>query len=148
MAKHTITRECGHEDEVELHGPKRTLKKRLDRQRRLTCRACHNEQQTAKVEAAARAPDLPALTGTPRQIAWATDLRYKALSGVGHYLTYVLANNRRRRSSAHEMALFEAKLERALEPLIAQTEAAWWIDRRDVEAITLLESVWTQDLEA
>ena len=23
MAKHTITRECGHEDEVELHGPKR-----------------------------------------------------------------------------------------------------------------------------
>ena len=46
------------------------------------------------------------------------------------------------------MALFEAKLERALEPLIARTEAAWWIDRRDVEAITLLESVWTQDLEA
>ena len=148
MTKHIITRECGHEDEVELHGPKRTLKKRLDRQRRLTCRACHNEQQTAKVEAAARAPDLPALTGTPKQISWATDLRYKALSGVGHYLTYVLTNDRGRRSSAHEMALFEAKLERALEPLIARREAAWWIDHRDLEPVSLLESVWDQWADA
>ena len=95
--------------------------------------------------------DFPELTGTPKQIAWATILRRKALADVAAYLEYVHESQGRQSASAKDMDLFEAKFEakkeRALEPLVAQTEAAWWIDRRYHDALTLLESVWGQETE-
>ena len=91
--------------------------------------------------------DFPELTGTPKQIAWATILRRKALADVAAYLEYVHESQGQQSASAKDMDLFEAKKERALEPLVAQTEAAWWIDRRYHDALTLLESVWGQETE-
>ena len=91
--------------------------------------------------------DLPALTGTPKQIAWATTLRRKALSDVEAYLDYGHDSGGHRELSARDVELFEAKKERALEPLRAQAEAAWWIDRRHDSALTPLESVWGRDVE-
>ena len=91
--------------------------------------------------------DLPRLTGTPKQVAWATTLRRKALSDVAAYLEYVFESQGRQSPSVKDMELLEAKKERALEPLVAQTEAAWWIDRRYHDALTLLESVWDQETE-
>lgn len=61
MSKHTITHACGHQLEVALFGP------HADRERRM---------------AAMRAEDCPAcraagsnLTGSVKQVAWATDIR-------------------------------------------------------------------------
>ncbi len=107
----------------------------------------HVESRMMSMKAEPEDEDLPQLTGTPKQIAWAMTLRRKALSDVVAYLEYVHESQGRQSASAKDMDLFEAKKERVLEPLTAQTEAAWWIDRRYDSALTLLESVWDQETE-
>ena len=140
MTKHTITRACGHEDEVEIDGPKRGREKRLKRERRFTCRACYFEKQRAEAEVAAEAHDLPALTGTPRQVAWAMTLRHKAIDEMERYLGELRGERKRLGVFANKRALFEAGIDRAVQRLIGQTEAAWWIDRRFDPAPALLDS--------
>ena len=135
MSKHTITRACGHEEEVSIDGPKRSRKRRLERARRFNCRTCYFEKQRAEAEAAAAAHDLPALTGTPRQVAWAMTLRHKALDEMELHLCEL------RGAAAKEDALLEAGLEMAVEALLGQTEAAWWIDRRFHTPPMLLDAV-------
>ena len=45
------------------------------------------------------------------------------------------------------MELFRAQKERVLEPLKAQTESAWWIDRRHEPGADLLESLWDSEVQ-
>lgn len=147
MAKHTIVRTCGHTEIVTIRGSKKRLNLKLGRERARTCRPCYVESQRVQAEAAAEADGLPPLTGTPKQTAWAITLRHKALSDAEAYLDHLLENEVRPKASARNTELFEANKERVLEPLRAQEEAAWWIDRRHDSAVTLLESLWAEAAE-
>ena len=146
MAKHTIVRACGHTEVVTIRGSKERLNLKLGRERARTCRPCYVERQRAQAEVAATAEGLPALTGTPKQIAWAITLRHKALSDAEAYLDYLReSDSRLEKASARNAELFEAKKERVLEPLRAQPEAAWWIDRRHDSPETLMTSLWADE---
>ena len=76
MAKYTVTYKCGHTAEVNLVG------KESDRQRKIAwyatidCPECEGKAQKAIAEAAG----LPALSGSEKQVAWATKLRNSALT--------------------------------------------------------------------
>ena len=145
MAKHTIVRACGHTEVVTIRGSAKRLDLKLGRERARTCRACYVESQRAQAEAAAEAEGLPTLTGTPKQVAWALTLRHEALSHAEAYLDGLRGSGRLKGRVARDVELFEAQKERLLEPMRAQSEAAWWIDRRHDSPVALLESMWAED---
>jgi len=147
MANYTIVRACGHEARVKARGATTARERKLDRERQRICRRCAIEKLRSEAEASAEADELPALTGTPKQIAWAMTLRHKALADAETYLDYLRESGQLKGSRVSKDAeLFEAQKERVLEPLKTQTEAAWWIDRRHEPGASLLESMW--DFEA
>jgi len=148
MAKHTIDRACWHSEVVKMRGSEERLNLKLRRERARTCRPCYIESQRAQAEAAAEAEGLPALTGTPKQIAWALALRHEALSDAEAHLDHLRESGQLKGRVMKDTELFEAQKERVLEPLKAQSEAAWWIDRRHDSPVTLLESLWAEDEEA
>lgn len=80
MANYTIVRACGHKAQVKVRGATPTKERTLDRERQHICRRCAIEKQRSEAEIAAEAEELPALIGTPKQIAWAITIRHKALA--------------------------------------------------------------------
>jgi len=76
----------------------------------LRCTTCTRAAAAEAGRAQAAALDLPALTGTPKQIAWAEQIRAQALAMVA--------------------GLPEAERAAALAAFAAQTSASNWIDRR------------------
>ncbi len=147
MAKHTIVRACGHTEVVTIRGSKERLNLKLGRERTQTCRPCYIESQKAQAEAAAEAEGLPPLTGTPKQIDWAITLRHKSLAEAEAHLDHLRESGQLKGRVAKDVELFEAQKERVLEPLKAQPEAAWWIDRRHDSPETLLASLWSEEAE-
>lgn len=133
---------------MKMRGSEESLNLKLSRERARSCRPCYVESQRAQAEAAAEAEGLPPLTGTPKQVAWAATLRHKALSDAEAHLDYLRESGQLKGRVAKDMELLEAQKERVLEPLRAQTEAAWWIDRRHDSPVMLLESLWAEDEEA
>lgn len=145
MARYTIVRACGHESRVKVRGPMPGRERKLDRERQLLCGRCSIENRRAEAEAAAEAEDLPDLTGTPKQTAWAMTIRHKALADAEEYLDYLRDSGQLKGRVGKDLELFKAQKERVLEPLRAQTEAAWWINRRDESGANLLEAMWDLD---
>lgn len=121
MAKQVITLGCGHESEVQLFGPHAARKRRIEWLREHgECQACRRAaQDAAAAEAAERLGELPALVGSPKQIAWAEKIRA---------LRLVEAKAEAKAANAEDR--FAA--------LAAKTSAAWWIDNRHDSGADLL----------
>ena len=79
MAKYTVEYKCGHTGTVELFGKTSVREWRLEQLRKGRCPECE-EADLRKVIADFNADrDLPALSGTDRQVAWADKLRMYAI---------------------------------------------------------------------
>jgi hypothetical protein len=108
MAKYTVKFSCGHAEAVELFG------KTSERERKISyfersgiCSECYRAQQEAKRAAELSSynnANLPALTGTPKQIDWANKIR---------------------------MEKYQMFASRGFEYISRETSAAWWIDHRN-----------------
>ena len=71
--------------------------------------------------------ELPALTGSEKQIAWAGKIRENFLADA--------------RSAAFFDAERARKFAEAAAEIVSQaTSAAWWIDHRDMDAVTMLNN--------
>ena len=116
MAKYDVKFSCGHEGTVELFG------KSADRERKIAyfekhgvCSECYKMQQAAAVAEKTAAWELPELTGTPKQIAWAERIRAEVFDKYG----------------AHMQADKSEKTQAFMSFLMAQSSAKYWIDRQD-----------------
>ena len=116
MAKYDVKFSCGHEETVELFG------KSADRERKIAyfekhgvCSECYKTQQAAAAAEKTAAWELPELTGTPKQIAWANDIRAKIFDKYGSQL----------------QAATDEKTKNFAAFLVGQPSAKYWIDRRD-----------------
>ena len=102
------------------------------------------EQESTQARAAHAAAGLPALTGTPKQVAWAETIRAKALASPSNQVPRCATASGTGRLAAKaatgELGLDElvARNEPALEVAAAarrelemQTSARWWIEQRD-----------------
>ena len=92
MAKYDVTFSCGHTETIQLFG------KETDRQRKIkwyeehcVCSSCYKKQQeearkAAAEKAAAEASKLglPELIGTPKQIAWAEEIRCDIVKSINN----------------------------------------------------------------
>jgi len=131
MAKYYITHECGHEQCHQLIGPGRDRDRRLEWLATTLCSDCYQADlakkraeatETAQKEATEQ--ELPELTGTEKQSAWAVRIRSEHLN----------ASSERVEASA---ATPETKMA-FMDWLLGQTAASWWIDKRDESALSLM----------
>lgn len=78
MAKYEITHSCGHTETVQLYGPTKDREYRIARMEKQPCAECRAEEAKAFDEA----HGLAELKGSPKQIAWASDIRAEMLSAL------------------------------------------------------------------
>ena len=116
-----IIHACGHEQAYHLTGFDSQQERKARWLKTTTCRDCFVAEKRAEDAAAATLSsaaishlDLPLLTGSDRQISWASTIRTKRLAG----LTNVF-------SDADCYACLQV------------TDAKWWIDHRDLTDLDL-----------
>jgi len=138
MAQYTVNHSCGHDQTHQLYGKHKDRERKIEWLQDQPCTDCWKSEQEksraaenaqAKVDNAAAG--LPALTGSDRQIAWAESIRAKALVEIGEDAKKLIALLPG--SGWSDVAQAEVRDALALiasEPA-RQTEARWWIDRRD-----------------
>jgi hypothetical protein len=96
----TIKYACGHTDQQQMYGKVSERDRRAEYMGRSKCPTCAAAEAVEKSSAAG----LPVLTGSDKQIAWAAQIRERALR------------------------LLPADRAEKLRP---ETSAKWWIDHRD-----------------
>ncbi|MDD5486725.1 MAG: hypothetical protein PHW65_04145 [Dehalococcoidales bacterium] len=130
MAKYEVERACGHTETVVLFGKTRDREWRLAREAEKLCYECwqkqlkeEREKENQEAAEAAKEMNLPELTGTEKQIAWAETIRQKMLADIDEFIFRNV--NKEQRNAP--------KLREAIEHIKSKTEARWWIDNRKVE---------------
>lgn len=73
---------------------------------------------------------LPALTGTDKQIAWASDLRAAVLGRVSTLVVEAKAEYAADADTLAEIGFMGLVCKRAAERMAYRDSAGWWIDRR------------------
>ena len=117
-----IIHACGHEQAHNLTGYDSQQERRATWLKTTSCRDCFVAEKRAEESAAAAVSsaaishlDLPLLTGSDRQISWASTIRTKRLAGLSNLY-----------SDADCYACLQV------------TDAKWWIDRRDLTDFDLM----------
>lgn len=145
MAMYDIKHSCGHVVPANITGPEAKRPARVDYLRSIPCEACVATAKAAEVAAANTG--LPALEGTPKQIAWALKLRAEAVADAALVEDPVPHRQVAERISAYcglpaddVFSRFEAALAMvtaARRKIVTETSARWWIDNRE----TVVKSV-------
>jgi len=117
-----IIHACGHEQGHYLTGYDSQKERKAKWLKTTTCRDCFVAEKRADEVAAAALSSaavshlaLPPLTGTDRQIGWASTIRTKRLA-----------------------ALFSSNSDADCNACLRVTDAKWWIDRRDLADVDLM----------
>lgn len=85
MAKYTVTHSCGHQHEYQFFGKYEDRYKKLDWLEGMPCPECRVAAEKAAAAAEREKQqglNLPDLKGTPKQMAWAEDIRAQFVAGV------------------------------------------------------------------
>lgn len=140
MAKYDVKFSCGHEAVVEIYG------KAPDRERKIAwykreglCPDCYKAEQQSLARERASVWGLPALEGSPKQIAWAEKIR----DDVFFELEQMAAKGGRTPTEAMAAAKGTREGE-FLDWLKSQSEARFWIDH-DGDGPTFLSRKWAKN---
>lgn len=128
MAWYDGTHSCGHEGSINLIGPNKQRIWKREQHFKGLCDDCFKKQRekenaeaNAKAKKEAEAMELPELTGSEKQIAWATTLRQEFIGKAENWLK-------------DEEELFEedvTEYREALDWLLrSKTKSRFWIDTR------------------
>lgn len=112
-----VTHSCGHVERVSLCGPNDAREWRLHQLEQIPCsdcRAAEQARQSAEDAEKARKLELPALTGSERQVAWAETIRMRFVEKYEE-------------DYARQMPEYAEYVEGALK----ESRAKWWIENRD-----------------
>jgi hypothetical protein len=117
-----IIHACGHEQAHHLTGFDSQQERKARWLKTTTCRNCFVAEKRAEEAAAAALSsaaishlDLPLLTGTDRQVSWASTIRTKRLA-----------------------ALTNPNSDAGCSACLQIIDAKWWIDRRDLTDVDLM----------
>lgn len=128
MAWYTINHCCGHTSEVQLYGPGKNREWRISQMEQELCPECQAAEYARKsAEAAEKAKEmeLPQLTGSKKQIAWAETIRMDFVKEYEeeHVNDIINVNVAPRKWENHSVSEY-------VEDVLKQTSAEWWIDKR------------------
>ena len=137
MAKYDVKFSCGHEATVELFG------KSSERERKIAwferyglCPCCYKAEQQDKAAKRAEKWELPALTGSPKQIAWAERIR-------SEFFLQIEEMEKESGQSATDSAAKNKRFGEFFNWIKSQTEANFWIDHRGTGP-TLMGREWAK----
>lgn len=114
MAIYTITHTCGHQQRHDITGPEKNRESRADYYRARVCADCYRVEQLKTAQDATA--DLSPLTGSPKQIAWATKIRANLLPGITKTTDRIIDPN------------FRVIVK---DDVLSRTDSRWWIDHND-----------------
>lgn len=141
----TVLHACGHKEKHAFSGPKWKKEKDALWQKAQACTACWSLEKAEEQEALCDLPGLPELEGAARQVSWARSLRAAVIAQV-KLEAWRLDQERKRKGLAPAT---ERYLALVLPPVLARTDAGWWIDNREADPLALILDFRTQDdLEA
>lgn len=125
MAWTRINAICGHSHQVQLYGPNAGRESKAAWLEGRECPECYSARTAAERAAATEAAkaanaDLPALIGSPKQIAWAETIRAEKVAQL-RFLAERLAA-----APADAPGMDVAR--KIIAERLGRTEAKWWID--------------------
>lgn len=125
MAKYSIVHTCGHEETVQIYGTN-VHGERTRKAEWLESKPCRNcEREALREDMLAGAAEL---NGSDKQVAWANDLRDKAIKEARELLAKLEADTR---VSQADKNTWRANGENAIKAMLAETSAREIIDHRD-----------------
>lgn len=145
MAKYvTATRSCGHTERVLVNYKITDMEEWESRQAEQLCFECQKQKRLEEAREQVAGLDLPPLTGSPKQIAWAETIRADIIKNVGERLNYFLENTDQfaRMIEKHniEPAAYVDEINRSLMLVLqARTASRFWIDTHDFRLSTIIE---------
>lgn len=143
MAQYSVTHTCGHTTTHQLVGKTTDRDRRIDWLKGRDCLACHRAAETAAAAAQAEAQQLPPLSGSDKQIAWAERIRADQLTQSDRFWADYQRKageffGREGRWPTDEERAQMDTWESAIAHLRGQASAAWWIDHRHDSARALI----------
>lgn len=148
MAKYEVKMSCGHTETIQMFG------KMADRDKKIAwleehgiCTACYKARiaaahaaDTAAAAAKAAEENLPELTGSEKQIAWALSIRAKKFEALNEMFANANANATDEQRQQNQIAIQAVK-----NVLSRKTQSRFWIDNRNVEARKFIAANNLQD---
>lgn len=139
MAWYEIEYKCGHTDRMQLYGPYKERDRRIAWYKENVicpaCRAAKQKEDVAQQKKADLEARLPALSGSPKQIQWAVMLRKAYMDKLEDALLRMQTEE-----SPDVIRIVSREI-----VLGKQTEAKWWIDHRDMSALSILKGACKQE---
>ena len=137
MANYSITFSCGHAVERQLYGKLDQRQSYIDWARKSgVCPACKSADKAAACEAVEIEHALPQLSGSPKQIKWARDIRAAKVAEIEAEFARVLP-----RVQADKMDIYERQCALGWQLIAAVTEARVWIDRREQAGMAIIQAL-------
>lgn len=151
MGLHSIAHACGHTATVNLFGRRADRESRARWLAERSCGSCRQEEknreraeENERCAQANQAAGLPALTGSPKQVAWAETIRADLLSLLDQERTGPTGMpGRGSRTEAEDGSSRERRglVETAHTALSEITEARWFIDHQSSSVLSLSQLV-------
>lgn len=131
-----VTRSCGHQEWVRSNAPLHLRDSVIARESQKLCPECYAAQRAAQAQQAAQSQSLPQLSGSDKQIAWASDIRQQMLAAVANLRKQAQEAVEHPERDPHGTA--PAVLAVLDEIVSTHTEARWWIDNRNTDWVQLV----------
>ncbi len=150
MAWYYGTYSCGHEGRENIVGPTKNRQWIADRKFEGLCYECYQAKLEADREAAnreakekAKEMELPELTGTDKQVAWANTLRQQLIEKFEAKIKEGFTPSVTKRHG-----ITEEKLRATLQNILStKTDAKWYIDNRDIGNYQIIECMKQYEAE-
>lgn len=129
MAQYEITHKCGHKSIANITGPDKNGRRQwiADQKADELCYECAIAERNAAAVRNAETLGLPTLTGSEKQVTWATSLRQSIIDEMD-----------RLEVKAGEIP--QSWINRRA-TLLAQSDAKFWIDNRELTAMQLMSAL-------
>lgn len=157
MAWYYGTYNCGHEGRVNIIGPTKDRQWKADRHFNSLCSDCYALRKQEEVERLTAERDLPELSGTEKQVAWANTLRAKLVQKIEriqeeqyNYTRLELQSSGYEKADVLENLAYQDVKEVLDFILVNRTEAKYYIDNRDESIFRIIaneveEALKTED---
>lgn len=139
MAQYAITHSCGHTVTKQLYGPEASRRRYIAWAATEVCPDCAKADKMAACEALEVAHGLPALDGSPKQVAWARTLRASMITDMEQTFAEMASKVRPGMEQT-----FEERAAAVMQALYGCTSARWWIDARDIKGMALAEKAYKE----
>jgi hypothetical protein len=140
MARHEITYACGHTGDVNLIGKHSYREWRLARLRAGECLECYKSRTHQVAVQVSAELELPPLSGSEKQVVWAETLRIRKIADIEKEAVSLSDENPfdedEKNDEYHRQVLL------AVDHILEQKTARWWIDNRDESAVSLIRRSW------